>query len=264
MGKIKLYTYAASQASEKIRWALDASGLRYREIRLTPFVRFGELFQSMPVLVADGDNITDSTCILEWLATHRAPFPLMPRDPEVRARVMEAEARFDHAGVHLLRWVYAGLLQERALAVRLWALDANIAQWLALNAGFPLIRRLLTSGIGFGYRAMGRSRRIIHRTLAELDAVAASGRPYIVADRLTVADITAAALLAPLACPDEHPLYGAPGWRAAMQDTLVYWQDRPALGWVRTLYRLHREAVPLPPSPALPARAMLSKVGAAA
>lgn len=263
MGKIKLYTYSVSQASEKIRWALDATGMRYREIRLTPFVHFGELFQSMPVLAADGESLSDSTRILEWLETHRAPFPLIPRDPVVRTAVMEAEARFDQAGVHLLRCVYAGLLQDRALALRLWALDANIAQWLALNATFPLIRRLLTKGIGFGLRDMGRSRRIVDRTLAELDGIAESGRIYVAGHRLTVADITAAALFSPLACPEDHPIYGAPAWGAAMQATLRHWQDRPGLEWVRRMYRLHRDAVAVRPR-ALPVPASLPGIAVAA
>ena len=33
-----LYSFAASQSSEKVRWALDAAHLRYREHRLTPFL----------------------------------------------------------------------------------------------------------------------------------------------------------------------------------------------------------------------------------
>ncbi|MGH8481196.1 MAG: glutathione S-transferase family protein [Nevskiaceae bacterium] len=254
MGKVKLYTYSASQASEKVRWALEASAIRYREIRLTPFAHAGELFQSMPMLAADGDNITDSTRILEWLEVHRAPFRLIPRDPLVRTAVMEAEARFDQAGIHLLRWVYAGLLQDRSLALSLWTLDANIAQWGALSIGFPLIRRFLAKGIGFDLRSMGRSRRIIDRTLAELDALATAGRAYVVGDSLTVADVTAAALFSPLACPDEHAIYGAPGWQQAMQATLRHWQDRPGLEWVRSMYWRHREWLPAPacaaPAPA--------------
>lgn len=253
MGKVKLCTYSASQASEKVRWALDVAGISYRETRLVPFAHAGEMFQSMPLLVAGGESITDSTRILEWLEAHRAPFPLIPRDPVVRAAVMEAEARFDQAGVHLLRWVYAGLLQQRSLALRLWTLDANIAQSLALSAGFPLIRRFFGGGIGFGLMQMGRSRRIIDRTLAELDRLAASGGSYLVGDSLTVADITAAALFSPLACPDEHPIYGSPGWRDGMRETLRHWQDRPGLEWVRGLYARHRESIPVPARAGAPA-----------
>lgn len=158
---------------------------------------------------------------------------------------MAAESRFDQAGVHLLRWVYAGLLRARALALRLWTLDANVAQWQALTAAFPLIRRFFGRAIGFGLRQMGRSRRIIDRTLAELDRLAESGRAYLVGDTLTVADTTAAALLSPLACPDAHPIYGSPGYREAMRSTLQPWRDRPGLARVRTMYERHRESVPV-------------------
>jgi len=149
MSEMVLYTYAVSQSSEKIRWALDFAGLPYREVRLAPFVHrplnaslTGGLLSPMPVLEAAGETLIDSTRMLEWLEARRAPFGLIPRDPAARAAVMSAESRFDHAGVHLLRWTYAALLSERDVALRLWSLDANPLQALALRLGFPLIKRI--------------------------------------------------------------------------------------------------------------------------
>jgi len=241
MGKIRLYTYAASQASEKIRWALDLAEISYRECPLTPFVHAGEMFRSMPVLEADGETIVDSTRILEWLEAKRAPFPLIPRDPLVRTAVMEAEARLDLAGVHLLRWVYAELLRNRELALRLWSVDANIVQRLALRAGFPVIRRLFERGVGFDDAQMARSKRIIDRSIAELDGLVAAGRTFS-GTSVSAADITAAALLAPIACPEQHPIYGCPDYRKVMNAVAAPWQGRPGLDWVRALYRDYRRA----------------------
>lgn len=239
MGEIRLYTYAVSQASEKIRWALDLARIPYRECRLTPFVHAGEMFRSMPVLEADGESIVDSTRILDWLEAKRAPFPLIPRDPMVRATVMSAEARFDQAGVHLLRWVYAELLRNPELALRLWSMDANVVQRLALRAGFPLIRRLFARGVGFDDAQMARSKRIIDRSISELDRLAESGQTFS-GMAISAADITAAALFAPIACPDQHPIYGCADYRGAMKAVAVPWQGRPGLDWVRGLYREYR------------------------
>jgi glutathione S-transferase len=235
MGEITLYTYAVSQSSEKVRWALDATGISYHERALPPFVHAqwltspgGGLFTSMPVLEGDGETIADSTRILEWLEERRAPFSLIPRDPLVRAQVMEAEARFDMDGE---------LLNRRGLALKLFSIDANPLQRLALQAAFPLIRQLFLRGLDTSPAAFARSQRIVHRTLAELDRAAEAGKRFLVGDALSVADITAAALLAPLACPEEHPLYSRRDYRQQMAAVLAPWRDRPGLAWVRETYR---------------------------
>jgi glutathione S-transferase len=47
-------------------------------------------------------------------------------------------------------------------------------------------------------------------------------------------------LLAPLACPDEHPIYGSARYRAGIEPQVVEWQDSTAFKWVRAIYRQHR------------------------
>ncbi len=244
MGEITLYTHAVSQSSEKVRWALDAAGISYREQLLTPFVHTmwltspgGGLFSSMPLLEADGDSISDSTRILEWLERRRAPFALIPRDPALRAQVMATESRFDMGAAHLLRLVYSELLQRRELALRLFSLHANPLQRLALLAAFPLIQRLFLLGLDTSALSMRRSQNIVERLVAELDRVAASGQRFLVGDALSVADITACALFAPLACPDEHPVYSRRDYRQQMKSVLAPWSNRPGLAWVREMYR---------------------------
>ena len=66
---------------------------------------------------------------------------------------------------------------------------------------------------------------------------------YLVGDQLTVADITAASLLAPLACPEEHPIYGTAEFREKMAGPAQQWADSPALKWVREIYAEHRGAI---------------------
>jgi len=242
--QITLYTHAISQSSEKVRWALDTAGIPYRERLLTPFVHTmwltspgGGLFASMPVLEADGETVSDSTRILEWLELHRAPFTLIPRDPALRAQVMAAESRFDMGAAHLLRLVYGELLRKRELALRLFALDASALQRLALRAAFPLIQRLFLLGLDTSLLSLRRSQNIVERLVGELDGAAETGKRFLVGDALSVADITACALFAPLACPEEHPVYSRRDYRQQMKAVLAPWRDRPGMGWVREMYR---------------------------
>ena len=244
-----LHTLSASQSSEKVRWALDAAGLAYTEHRLTPFLHLPRSFLSsgsvgaqLPMLEADGETLTDSTRILEWLAVHRAPFALIPREPEARAAVMNAESRFDHLAQHVLRCVYAQLLREPATVLRIWTVDASLTESLALRAVFPALMRVFAGGLNLRPLAVARSRRMIERGIAELDQAARERRRYLVGSRLSVADITAAAMLAPLACPDEHPVYARADYRAVIAPLMKDCSGHRGLDWVRQLYRRHRTA----------------------
>jgi glutathione S-transferase len=244
-----LYTFAASQSSEKVRWTLDAAHLRYREHRLTPFLHHasnlrigGSLGVSLPTLQADGELVQDSTQILEWLERRRAPFALIPLDPGLRAEVMRYEARFDHIGMHVVRLMYATLLRDPDLVRRLWSLDAGFVQARLLRAAFPVIRGVFQRGLGMEPVLIEHSRKVVERALNELGRVVDSGRVYLAGDVFTVADITAAARLAPLICPAEHLVFSDPEYRDAMLPLLEAWHDHPGANWVRENYRLHRRA----------------------
>ncbi len=246
-----LYTFAASQSSEKIRWAMDAVGLHYREHRLTPFLHYagslsigGSQGVSLPTLQADGVMVQDSTRILEWLETHRAPFALIPQDPLERAAVMQIEAHYDHIAPHIVRVVYATLLESPELVRRLWALDASLGEAALMRIGYPVLHRIFRRGLGLTPALIEHSRRVVDRTLRELDRLAQGGKVYMVGAHLSVADITAAARLAPLICPDEHPVFSDPEYRDALAPLLCPWQARPGIAWVREMYRLHRRARP--------------------
>lgn len=249
---LTLYTFAASQSSEKIRWALDAAGLRYEECRLTPFLHYadrvrisGSLGVSIPTLVANGEFVEDSTQILEWLERHRAPFALIPQDPALREQAMRIEARMDHIGSHVVRCMYAQLLEDPDLVRRLWALDAGRVQAGLMRAAFPALRRVFQRGLGLSPVLVGHSRKVVERALTELDQLVASGRFYLVGEQFSVADVTAASRLAPLVCPDEHPVFCDAEYRDAMAPLLSTWEARPAVAWVREIYRLHRRVRPV-------------------
>ena len=247
-----LYSFAASQSSEKVRWALDAARLRYREHRLTPFLHHagsprigGSLGVSLPTLLADGELIQDSTQILEWLERRRAPFALIPRDAEQRAEVMRLEARFDHIGMHVVRLMYATLLRDPDLVRRLWSLDAGFVQSRLLRAAFPLIRGVFQRGLGMEPVLIEHSRKVVERALNELGRAVDGGRVYLSGECLSVADITAASRLAPLICPDEHLVFSDPEYRDAMRPLLEAWHGHPGAHWVCEMYRLHRHGQPV-------------------
>ncbi|AXQ30880.1 glutathione S-transferase [Solimonas sp. K1W22B-7] len=241
-----LYTFSVSHYSEKIRWTLDHAGIAYREQRLVPFFHIPRILAltrratSVPVLEAGAEVVQDSTRILEWLERQHAPFTLLPADPALRAEVMELEARFDRIGVHVIRQLFAETMRDKAATLALWSQDANPLQRRALSLAYPLVRR------GFS-RLLQLSPGTMRKAVARIDEAAdfiaertQGGRPYLAGDRLSAADITACALLSPLVCPEEHPVFGAPAYRRTVRMRAVRWDDHPGFEWVRGVYREHR------------------------
>lgn len=269
---IKLYTFSASTSSEKICWALDAAGLSYEEIRLTPFLHLpqnlrlsGGFSPSVPILEADGETVQDSTQILEWLEQNRAPYPLIPSDPELRQAVMHYEARFDHAGPHVVRAMYSTLLEQRPELVReVWTQDAGCWSGRALRMGFRPLAYLFRQGMGLSPVATTYSQRLIERAMNEIDRAVEQRRSYLVGNSFSVADLTAAARLSPLVCPDEHPVFSRPDYRDAMTALVSRWQTRPAFAWVREIYRKHRRINLIRSAPPRVAGASADKQGNAA
>src|SRR5438045_2718867 len=119
-----LYTIPISHYCEKARWALDRSGVPYRERShiqvIHRFVarRVGRS-ETMPILVrGDGPVLTESADILAYTDT-RAPMTarLFPDDPAAGEEVRALERDFDERlGPHGRRWMYFRLRKSRDIA----------------------------------------------------------------------------------------------------------------------------------------------------
>ena len=241
-----LYTFAMSHYSEKIRWTLDVAGLPYRErvmapvFHMAPALMMGKRGQtSLPVLQRGDLAIQDSARILTWLHEQGLALELMPLAHLQEVR--DVESRFNAIGKDVARLLYArsfGKADDHI--VRMWTEHATALQSAAIKAAYPLIcwgfRRKLRINTASAQRAEQR----IHEAVSWLERALSDGRTYLVGDQLSVADITAAALLAPIACPAEHPIYGDARYVDGMKEATAAWAKSPAMHWVRTLYRHQR------------------------
>src|SRR5260370_3529838 len=92
MSTPKLITMYLSPWSERVRWALKFKGLAYEKENYEPGVDEEKIKKltgqaMVPVLLADGKVIPDSTAILEWLEDTRPEPSLLPRSEKDRAQV---------------------------------------------------------------------------------------------------------------------------------------------------------------------------------
>ena len=245
-----LYTIAMSHYSEKIRWVLDLEGRRYREVAMTPFLhvlralRMGGRGQTTVPILQDGKHcVQDSTNILLYLAKHGG---LQALPQAQHKEIMAVEARFDAIGKDVARYLYQAGFHHKAEILEIWTRFSSPAEARFVRLAFPLIKAVFRIKLRINAQAAMHAQTHIDEALRWLEQRIAQGHTYLVGDRLTVADITAAALLAPMACPPEHPVYGQPAYRqalAAVVENSAIWRQRPGLEWVRMTYARHRGAV---------------------
>ncbi len=243
-----LHTFSISHFSEKARWMLDASGIDYVEKPWVPFLHVvpalrlgGRRATTVPILVTETGAVQDSTRILLWCEKHRAPFALMPTDPALREEVLAVEDRFDRIGTHVIRYAYRDALGDSEGIKTVWTLDATPLQKRIVRTAFPLMRMAFHRMLQLGNpKAVASSERKILEGMDWIAERIAGGRRYLVGETLTAADLTVAALLSPLACPDEHAVYSRPDFQNGVAALKARHADHPAMVWVRQLYRDHR------------------------
>ena len=256
-----LVTMPHSHYAEKARWALDRSGLAYREEPHLPLLhrlatrRHGG--GSVPVLAHGGRRCVDSSEIVAHADAACGGDRLYPRDPALRREVAALEKRFDEAlGPHTRRWAYFQVLDERAMlrAMVSRGVPRGEMRWLPLllPIAIPAIRRGLRVTAEGAERSLAR----VDAVFGEVAARLADARRFLVGDRFSAADLAFAALAAPVLLPEEcrasyPPLDAVP---ARMRAEIARLRETPAGRFALRLYREER-AGPLSPSSASPPRA---------
>ncbi len=238
-----LWHFPISHFAEKARWALDWKGVAHRRwdpgpayVVLAP-LRTGRA--KIPVLILDGKAIGDSSAIIAELERRWPEPPLYPEDPEQRGKALELEELFDEELGHPLRTLalHAPLDRDPDYMVRIFGMGGAPGSGL-LRAVYPAFRAFYRMRHGIHPDTIADARR---RAAAALDRLEAEIGPegYLVGDRFSVADLTAAALLSPIALPPEHP-YPPPPYPKSFAEEASVFAGRTALDWTRDVYRRHR------------------------
>ncbi len=205
----RLTTITISHYCEKARWALQRTHLPFEEdghlpILHVPAVRRAGGQRSTPVLKTADGLLKDSTDILRWV-DQRRPGILFS---EQRGEEEALEDRFDeHLGPATRRVAYFHLLPRRALVLQF--LNTGVPGWEVwfLRIFFPVAVAMMRRGLKIDAAGAERSLKKVREIFGEVNQRLSDGRPYLCGQKFSAADLTFAALAAPLLLPPEQPVF---------------------------------------------------------
>lgn len=242
---MELYTFAISHFSEKARWALDLSGVPYQERLLLPGPHMLQTRRmakgtSVPILRDRSRTIQGSSEILDYVGDELG-LTAFESARSWQSGSRELERLFDVAfGRGVQRIAYGTLLATRRDYVQeLWAYGGPPWAKRFYGVAYPVVAQAVSRM----YKT--KDRPAVDRAVAKFDEAMdrADARlrdaPYLVGDAPGRADITLAALLAPLCRPEGHPL-PSPPTPPELKSLIAQYAERPAMQHVHKMYREHR------------------------
>jgi glutathione S-transferase len=256
VAKPTLWHIPVSHYSEKARWALDYKRLDHvrrapipgSHIPIALWLTQGASM-TFPVLQVDGETIGDSTAIVAALEELAPEPPLYPTDPGERTRALELEEFFDEElGPNARLLVFHELINEPDVFAELASrtVPGPLSQVKPLTGAYA---RAFTS-LRYGAQRDEAAEAARAKVLAALERLetelAAAKGDYLVGDRFSVADLTAAALFYPVVDPDEGPLPPGTPRPAAIAAFRASLAERPGVLWVKEMYRRHRNPARAP------------------
>jgi glutathione S-transferase len=250
--KIILWHIPVSHYNEKVRWALAWKGVEHERRAPPPPMHMAAAMwltrgahKTFPVLTLDGRHIGDSTAIIGELERRWPEPPLYPADAAERERALELEEFFDEElgpHVRLLAWHELTAADGPGMGpVAADALPAALMRFAPLRAaGTAVGSSFVKLRYGVSDRASAaEARRKIEQAMDRLEAELGEGE-YLVGDRFSVADLTAASLFYPLVQPPEGPriLTDMP---PAFDEFVEPYRDRRGYAYVAEMFRRHRK-----------------------
>ena len=184
--------------------------------------------------------VHDSTEIIKWVRHHFESVDVIPEDEATYLQAMSLEDRADSLGDDVIRYMYAPMIERPNDFVEVWGWGAKPLHRRLLRAGLPIVRSLLHNYLDFSASACAAGLSRLHDLFAELDQRLQNGRAYLVGDRLSIADLSVASLLAPIYAPKEHIVYSSPIFRAALLEQQSNFADYASFVWMQQLYTDYR------------------------
>lgn len=250
MSHALLVNLAPAVSTEMVRWCCEHWELELREslhvpvFHIIPLAFYGTSNAQRPAVVYKGKILRTEPQIIKYLDALAPPdkrlVPEGKEGREVLKRVKYYRETTRRAGV--VQYMYYHLLKRRELVWTSFTTDTPsfehpLARWL-----FPLIKLGLTEGLHLSPARAKRGLINIREGFTAVEKQLADGRPYLMGDDFTLADLSFAACTAPALLLDGYGghLPTVERLPEAMRDVVYELRSRPAGQFAARIYRDHR------------------------
>ena len=207
-----LVTIPISHYCEKARWALDRAGVAYEERRHLPAihrvaVRRARRLHGARARLPTGrrGRRVGRHRRLGRRARRRRRGRVVPEDPELAREARALADDYDERlGPATRLWVYHEMFDHPELVAT--SMTDGVPGWerQAFRFGHRALAFAIARFLSVDDDNAVEAERTFRAVFAEVDARLADGRRYLVGDAFSIADLTFAALSAPLVAPAEY------------------------------------------------------------
>ena len=240
---LKLYQFPISHFCEKVRWALEYKQLEYKKINLLPGLHIKKARKlsgkaHLPILVDKSRVINESSEIIDYLDAINSDNQLTPKDETLKIEAMRWEEFANQKlGPDVRGLCYNTLLDYPEITIPFFATNGPWYGNLFLKYTFPKMSIKMREFMELNDKNVLLIRRRLTKAINKLYQHTQQYE-YLVGNQFSRADLTVAALLAPLCKPQKYGLEWPEEYPEPLRSTIEEFGNK--LDWVNRIYIKHR------------------------
>ncbi len=240
---LTLYQFPISHFCEKARWALDYKDIEHQKVTLLPGLHVGKMKKlagrsSVPVLKHGDSIIHGSSEIIDHLDLKFDWNRLTPIDEDQKRKAREWEEFADkNLGPQVRLVVYHIMLDYPDLLIPFFTQDGPWYGAFLMKKMFPKLRDKMRNLMKINEQTAAKSNEQLVKVVDDL-ANHYANHEFMIGNEFSRADLTAAALLAPIVMPDKYGVAWPVEIPQRMQEFISQFDGK--LDWVNRLYDSYR------------------------
>ncbi|MBV1910449.1 MAG: glutathione S-transferase [Kangiellaceae bacterium] len=240
---LKLYQFPISHYCEKIRWALDYKQIEYRPVNMLPGLHVKVTKQlgvksSVPIIQHNQRVIAGSTEIIDYLDKNFPRNQLTPEGRDLRTDAADWEIFLDReVGINVRLCAYNILLKHPEVVKPFFTHKGPWYGPLVLALSYKTLNEKMRQFMKISDETSIESMKILELAVDRLDEHYQKNS-YLVGNQFSRADLSAAAMVAPIVMPDGYGLK----WPKKVPSDYLELQERfeGRLDWASKMYQSFR------------------------
>lgn len=240
---LKLYQFPISHYCEKIRWTLDYKNINYETQNLLPGLHVLSTRKlsnrsAVPILTNGKQVVQGSSKIISYLDDKFNQRNLTPKPQFEKDEALAWEKYIDdEIGVHVRLCCYHILLENPSTVIPLLAHNGPWYGKLFLRLMFPKLKKDMRHFMKINSVSAKVSQQKLNLAINKLDQHYQQ-HEFLVGKKFSRADLSAAALLAPLCMPDQYGVSWPDNVPMPLQKLMDKFSKK--ISWVHKFYDIYR------------------------